>query len=101
MGTTILYSDNIVKKYNDSEEVSLGHIESISASVKADFSKAQTVKYFKAGDAVLFKTTTFHRGTENLSNKDRVFIYMHFTRGALVPRLRIKASETKPKRIEL
>ena len=86
MGTTILYNDNIVKKYNDSEELSFGHIESKSASVKADFSKAQTLKYFKAGDAVLFKTTTFHRGTENLSNKDRVFIYMHFT---------------KPSRIEL
>ena len=73
-GTTAFYDNAIVQKYAKPDLWKLGNIDTLESEMKSNFEKAQYKVPFKIGDAVLFNTRTFHNGTCNTSNSNRVFL---------------------------
>lgn len=73
-GTTVFYDNAIVQKYAKPDLWKLGNIDTLEAEMKTNFEKAQYKVPFKIGDAVLFNTKTFHNGTSNTSNSNRIFL---------------------------
>ena len=75
-GTTVLFDNEIVAKYLKPNLYKLGNFE--SDEMKEDFSKSEYKKPFKIGDAIIYNTKTFHYGSQNISDKNRMFLSILF-----------------------
>lgn len=78
MGTTILYDDKFVKKYFKKDQYKLGYLEELNDNMREDFLKGKYEEIFSKGDAILFKSTTFHSGSHNMSKDTRKFLHIVF-----------------------
>lgn len=75
MGTTVLFDKNYLERY---DKESFFYFDTIGIESKHDFEKAKYDVNFKVGDAILFKSDTFHFGGKNMSNHDRIFLHLVF-----------------------
>ena len=72
--TTVIYVDRIVDEHT--KKKSLGQLETLSSERKMKFMRAAYRGEFQVGDVVMYKSTNYHQGTENTSDRDRIFVHL-------------------------
>ena len=73
-GTTIVYDDHIVDE--QMKDKTIGHFHELSIKRKEKFGMASYKPELNIGDVLIYKSTTYHHGTENISNENRVFLHL-------------------------